>query len=479
MSNTFKQLKREVVRDSLIKSSLYGLAAAALSVGVLAIVQKQLVLTLSPLYPLALGAACFAVAFLVSFLIHYRTTGRLARELDEKHHLREGVQTMLEFEGRSGDMLELQREHTEQRLASLPARPALIKRIILPAAALILSIAVLLTGLILPTAGSEPDPGPPPKPFLISEWQIGAMEALIEEVSYAKLEESVKTELVTRLRNLLEHLKTVQYYREMDEAVITSIVDIDLYVENINTYKKVSLALFASTQYAPKKIAVSIITLNGVGFGESISPIRDTFTDAMYKYEVLDFADEVLERLGASSVPEDAPLRIAVESFANALNAIAEREDLSFNEAQAEIDKTFTASSDAIGQQMSAQYNNLTIRTRIIKQLIEIFMIDEDDIPPLLCDLVPNLELLEEGDDEGGNKEDAGGYGEGNELWGSNDTVYDTLFLEGGAAHVKYGDVFGDYYPKVEELLLNGNLSEETKKLIIDYFRMLSDGSKK
>ena len=57
--------------------------------------------------------------------------------------------------------------------------------------------------------------------------------------------------------------------------------------------------------------------------------------------------------------------------------------------------------------------------------------------------------------------------------------IYDTLFREEGSGYVKYGEVFSEYYLKVEELLLNGNLSEETKKLLIDYFRKLSDGSKK
>ena len=477
MTKTFKQIKRARLTDALVKSVLYGLALAALSVGGVMLTMKLMMRSMHLLYYIIIAVSGFAIAFAISLLITVRGAKRLAKELDGRYRLHESVQTMLEFDGEDGDMLILQREHTEEQLAALPKRPSVVKRYLIPTVALLLSAALLITAVVLPTKKDEPTPEPQ-RPFLISEWQVGAMEALIEEVSYAKLEESVKVELVTRLRGLLEYLKTVQYFNEMDEAVITAIVEIDMFVEEINTYKKVSLALFGSTEYAPKKVAVSIITLNGVGFGEAISPVRKGFSDAMYAFELIDFGEDVKERLAGSAVAEGEPLRAAVEGFADSLLLIANNSELDFNEAQAEIDKAFASSSDAIGQRMSVQYNNLTIRTRIIEQLIEIFMINEDDIPPLLCDLVPNLELESEKDDEGG-KDNTGGYGEGNNLFGSDDTIYDTLFREDGAGYVKYGDVFSDYYLKVEELLLNGNLSEETKKLLIDYFQKLADGSKK
>ncbi len=478
MTKTFKELKRARLTDALLKSTLYGLSLGAFATGATMLTLKLLLITVNPMLYIPIGLGGFAIAFLVSLLVLLRTSARLAKELDKKYSLRESVQTMLEFDGKDGDMLLLQREHTEELLLALPKRPSAVKRYLIPAASLILSVALFLVGVLMPVNIDEPQPEPE-LPFVLTEWQIGAMEALIEEVSYAKLEESVKVELITRLETLLEHLRTVHYFKEMDEAVITAIVDIDLFVEEINTYKKVSLSLFGSTEYAPKKIAVSIITLNGVGFGEMISPIRETFGDTMYFVEIADFAEDVTERLAASGVAEGEPLRAAIESFAGSLSLIAENSELEFNEAQAEIDKAFITASDAIGSEMSAQYSNLTVRTRIIEQLIDIFMINEDDIPPLLCDMVPLLELDEDDKDGEGGKEDSGGYGEGNNLFGSDDTIYDTLFREDGAGYVKYGEVFQEYYLKVEELLLNGNLSEETKKLLIDYFRTLSDGSKK
>lgn len=478
MTKTFNQIKRATLTDALAKSALYGIALALVSVGAVMLTMKLLMLKLHLLYYIIIGALGFVSAFSVSLLVLFRSAKRLARELDDKYRLHESVQTMLEFDGVEGEMLSLQREHTEDILSELPKRPSVLKRYLVSGISLLLSLSLLVTAVVLPVKSDEPSPEPD-RPFVISEWQIGAMEALIEEVSYAKLEESVKVELVTRLESLLDHLKTVQYFKEMDEAVITAIVDIDLYVEEINTYKKLALALFGGTSYAPKKIAVSMITLNGVSFGEEISPIRETFANTMYAIEIADFSDEIEERLAASGVADGEPLRVAIEGFADSLLAVADNSELSFNEAQAEIDKAFTAACDAIGQRMSWQYNNLAIRTRIIEQLIDIFMIDEDDIPPLLCDLVPKLELDDEDDEDKGGKEDSGGYGEGNNLFGSDDTIYDTLFREDGAGYVKYGDVFSDYYLKVEELLLDGNLSEETKKLLIDYFQKLADGSKK
>jgi hypothetical protein len=106
-----------------------------------------------------------------------------------------------------------------------------------------------------------------------------------------------------------------------------------------------------------------------------------------------------------------------------------------------------------------------------------LFEIEKDMLPKLLGDTVPTL--VDGSDDSDGGSEDggaSGGYGEGNELYGSNDTIYDP-FGKDGAGHKLYGDVFDDYYKKIVDLLSDESLSEETRQAIAEYFKRLSDGS--
>ena len=130
----------------------------------------------------------------------------------------------------------------------------------------------------------------------------------------------------------------------------------------------------------------------------------------------------------------------------------------------------------AISTELQAQKENDTERRYIIRRLVEIFNIPDDMLPDNI-----NLNLGSNGDDyEYGEPEEddehlnSGGLGDGNQLFGSNDTIYDPVTN----THVPYGEILNAYYAKVTEQLLAGGVSDTLADFIRSYFDSLYDGSK-
>ena len=479
MSETFKNIQRRTLRDAIAKSVLLGISAGALVIGCLLLAVKLWEKQLDILYYVVFGGVALAVTAVISFLLMRKKETALAQSLDEKYGLREKVATMVAFQSDGSDMVLLQREQTESVLQSLPIRQPFFKRFGVCTLIFVLTCAVMVTGIVIPAKTTEIPPVPE-TPFEISQWQLGALELLIEEVRYSDVDENMKNEMVTELERLLSVLKQTKTQRKMRDEVVASIVAVDLIAENTNTYKKIAVALDGGENPELKRVAAAVLSLSGIGFGERLADMRSVFTGDQYKPQLNSFASEASALLPNAKVAAEDALYSALSQYFLDMAMIYgyTGEQTNENAIQALIDKAFSAASDSVGAALSAQYANKTLRDRVIEKLIEIFAIPQEEIPELLGDILPKLSSGAE-DESGKDKENenTGGYGSGENKFGSNDIIYHP-FGEGGGAYIEYGEALDEYYKKIEELLLDGNLSEETKKIIIDYFARLSNGTK-
>jgi hypothetical protein len=189
--------------------------------------------------------------------------------------------------------------------------------------------------------------------------------------------------------------------------------------------------------------------------------------------------DAVLDKiLNDNAKLSSDPLYLSLAEFAAALSVAAADTSGNENTVAALLDKAFSKAADAVGVALSTQYANKTAGLRVLTKLPEIFGIPASELPPLLIEALPTLTNGGTGSgDEKDENEEGGGYGGGNELFGSNDTIYHP-FGENGAGYVPYGEAYAYYYEAIEELLLSGTLDEATQKKIIDYFARLSNGTK-
>ncbi|MBQ8416264.1 MAG: hypothetical protein IJX13_05130, partial [Clostridia bacterium] len=116
---------------------------------------------------------------------------------------------------------------------------------------------------------------------------------------------------------------------------------------------------------------------------------------------------------------------------------------------------------------LADQVADRTMGEHVVAELMDIFDLTEEDLPEADEDSSDSSEGENDKKDEEIVGE--GGIGTGEMLFGSDDTVYDP----DGHTHVKYGDVIFDYYALVLDAIQNGDLSEEWKQYIGDYFAAL------
>ena len=125
----------------------------------------------------------------ILYLIFKYNDVTLAKKLDADYGLNEKVKTMVEFASKDTDMVRMQRANTEKVLSNLPKRTDLVKRFIYNGIALLLSVALLITGLLIPTKIKINTTDPT---FSLSSWQKKALNNLIEEVSVSEMQTDVK-----------------------------------------------------------------------------------------------------------------------------------------------------------------------------------------------------------------------------------------------------------------------------------------------
>ena len=509
MNNRFKQLKKNADIIAFLKSGLIAVASGVFVFGALSLIFKLCAIEFPIIYLALIAGGAAVIGGAVSVLCFYKSNMRFAKMLDEDHGLSEKVQTMVAFEYDTGDMLDLQRESAEEALRYIRPKKSVIAQLALPLVSLILAGAILVPSLLVSSKEPDDDTDNVPiyeEPFKITAWEIGALRSLIEEVNAADVYENVKTSTVAELERLLTALGKADTKDAMTAEVVASIVTVDLIVESAHTYKTVSVALYASEDENVKAIARAVLNVNGIAFGEKMTDLRQSFkgdteilpeddgigggnaATASAKEDGEPIIITLEEKLSSLSlgisttlaeleVTEGDELYTYLVAFAAAIEPIASEG----NEAtqQSLIDKAFSDVSTGVGTALSAQYRNKAMRDTVINRLISIFGIDKNDIPELLGDITPEL-----ADEEGGGSNDdkdnaaSGGYGEGNELYGSNDLIYDP-FNSKGAAYVLYGDAFDTYYKDIEALLNDANLSSEAKQMLKMYFSKLSDGRKK
>ena len=370
----------------------------------------------------------------------------------------------------------------------------------IPACAALVGAALLVTGIVIPeptvddtAADEEYD-----EPFAISEYQLKALEELIDDVkewekyhNNSPIDPTVKSEAATELERLLSVLKTTNSKNKMRDEVTASITTIDLLVEGTSTYKTLAVEIYKGDDAYAKDMAREILKHNGLAFSQYLTKLRNEFKDdtvitsednlttetVTLEEKVESFIHALENTVLVSEVEnKEDKLLVALTTFTAAFKEAVEADENPRSErVQSLLDKVFSAASSNAHTALAEQHEAKTMCNHVATTLSDIFGVT---VPTLLTNVEPKLKDSSSSDDsDDSNNESSGGYGEGNELYGSSDLIYDP-FNEDGAKYVIYGEVFDDYYKRIEELLIDGNLSDETKQILIGYFAALSDGTK-
>lgn len=465
MGKGFSKFKRKLRLGAILRAVSFGLSMGTLTLAVFWLTAKltaaEPVFMTFALY----GGISALLAAVIMLLILLPTGKRIARRVDKHLSLGEKTQTMLAFRKDQSPMAALQREDTDRILRNTPRRR--VKGVCTWLFILVPVVAALtLTGAALVPAKEPPTPPPAVENnFTITPWQTQALKDLIEKVKASDMEEEPKEATVKQLESLLIKLGSIKKEPAMKEAVIACIEGIHKAVSEHNTYDAVADAMFGSPFGTVRELGGAISSLRALLVGEWMNQTKMDLCEGSVSPSEL--AEGITRSLTASGVASENELHIALLAFAVELATLTDTSEEVVEPVLAKAEETLNAA-------LFLQATNEEVEDDTIYTLLSIFGMKASEVPEHIF----NDPDDPRGEDDYDEQDDldhinSGGLGPGTVIYGSNDTIYDP----NSEAYVTYGEVIGEYYARITELLVDGNLPPELEDALNDYFAILFNGS--
>lgn len=479
MGEGFKKFQNRVRLGALIRSCLIGASFGALASGGLLLVMKIMGNSVFPLWYVLIGVGGALAVTAVCMLIQRKSDVKLAKMLDENLSLNEKVQTMVAFKDKSDAISVMQREDTESRLKSIPANKIKFSRVWQCVTACALCVALLVTATVIPTKTADGENNPPEGDYEMTKWQITALNDLIEYVENSQMADQPKQITVEQLNGLILDVEAGVKQSLMTERVIAVIQNVRVAVDTANSYPKLAVALKESEQTNVNNLGIVIEAVSGAQVITFFAELETAFISDATGAELKSFSQELDIRLiNLPELSSDA-LFLALKSFTSELNKIKNSTtDYTSDQVKQKISASCTQAGLNLVTVLATQSANEQVYERVTETLMDIFGISEDQLPE---NLKPESEG-EKGDASGGDDDDKeigdgndGGMGDREQIFGSDDTIYDPY----ENVNRPYGEVLNDYYAKIQAMIVDGVFDEEEEQIINDYFNALFNGAKK
>lgn len=509
MKEQFSRYKRKFLIAAILKSAAIAVAFGLLAVGGTLLALKLTEVELNALYYAAIGAGGAVAAFVAAFFVLKPSDKEIAKALDERYSLNEKTQTALEFEGKSGAIIEMQRENAGVTLGSLNVREgrtlgSVVSKIWVYILICVLGAALLFTALFVPARKSVSAADEADRAYSLSEYERIAVEELIYNVSSSHLEETAKGEAVESLQNMYQALQNAEKTGQMWTAVYTGIDEVALIVNGLNSYRDISVSLGKATLsrlvIAVRQGAVAyreqgtylnyddVESYYNGGLG-NVTTVVNAQTGRMRSTlsEESEFGDKLTTlatNLMAAVVDceqyDGDGLYTAFRTLATEIAAVRDAYSVKGNisEAQSELDVIFDELCNAVSDSIFMQGYNLAVSMHVEVKLRKTFGLPDAEFPPndgFTDGYEGGGTSGDPGDPDSGDGEDhRGGYGDGELEFGGDDMIFDPATGE----YVKYGDLIAEYYRLMQEYLESADLTPEQKATVQNYFGILLSGSK-
>ena len=487
MSELFFKFKRKTKAYRIVKSILAGLAGGSFLGGITLLLSKLTILSFPPFTALIIGVAVGLAVGTIFFFALRVSDKNLAESLDERFALQEKIQTMVAYENKQGEMLDLQRQSAEEALAEIPTKKFKMKRLWIYLTAFCIGALAVAGAFLAPDKRNQTQP---PKPFAITEMQIAGIEELIRYVDGSQMEEVYRTEISASLGKLLNDLKSASIEPEMQTALTEAMANICTVTYNASSLTEILNALWSTDDVYARGLATMLDTSswkepNWGDYAEKLLTYKQEF-----RYEPTDgetpsereLANSLVLKLDLSATkievalpqskiePSDA-LYVAVEKFSTEYKKLADQK-LGYEQTLGEIDALLDESAQSTYAVISQLKINANVGEYTMTKLSTLFPV------PLPRFERPNLSASNHqgvGEDKPNDKAPSdGGIGEG-ATFGSKDLVLDPLT----GNYVEYGTLINKYYAVMNEKLNSGNYTDEQKELIKNYFSLLYGGIEK
>ncbi len=504
--DSFNKLKRKYLAGAVIKSLLCALAAFLAAFGI-ALLAFKLSAAASVAYSLIAGAGAAVVAGGVAFLAMRPTDKRVAKKLDDEYALNERAQTMLAYGGRSGGVVELQREDAGKKLSALSVPAVTFKKIWKFLAVVAVSAAVTVTGALVPgkTAAAGGTVGGDDSPVTVTGAQKIRLRELISDIESSRLSEDLIPSFTAPLEELeagLDAPLTLGGLRsavEKASAGVTAAAKVPAtYAALADAFAPVMPGLASALEeggdayryFGPLKYSdvQSFYEVSYDAVREGMDPGFATFRQQfIYTAQEGQAESEAIEatrtlintmitniQLGVALSNLDVatdPLCIEFWNLTGDLANVRQEEAESTGGIQEKLDSLFAGFGFGLAEELSAQSYGLLLAKYARNALAQIFP-----------ELGLKTELAEERRSDGqgvgpggpggqgeGSGGDGGGAGSGSMTYGSADEIYDPAT----GTYRKYGELLSEYYAMVQEMLGGSEITDAQKNAIKLYFDIL------
>ena len=501
MNDNFKKIKRRALIVRLLKSLLAGVAVALPIVGVLLLLERFEQLALGTSKAIVIGGLAGLLVAAVVFLLLHLGDKRIAIALDRKYGLKEKVQTMLAFKEVQDDpMIDLQRRDANQALESAARSVPGIGKLWIYVLCLLVGAAVFVLSLFFnPVPPPEPEPEPE-VPYAVEEIDLAALQQLIDSVAASEMESPYRENVVEALETLYEEIQTVTTVKAKDELVAEVMDEILQHTDDSSVGVEIITSL---GQTGGKTLSLLAKALNYYEwpsddpwstFVEKIADFREGLNHADARDEHPDYdlmAEEtktlylalkqnIALALQISEAPEDDELAVALDRLANlklenedgtriyGFAVLAEYiQENGYTAAQRELDSTMTALNGEVFRALSQSNVNTDTGENAVTVLSNLFDVKAPSFErPVISEYSSGNSGGESG--EGG----VSGGISGGPTYGSDDKVYDPFTNR----YVEYGTILDKYYAIMFGNITDGNYTEQEKKALEEYFKILYGG---
>lgn len=470
MGKEFKRLKRYNATWRMLRTMILGLSLVFLSLGALLALDKIHVIQADKLhYVVALAVTLVAMA--VYALIQRKTDQAIAEKIDKEHHLRERVQTMVEYRDQDTAMLQVQREDTEARLRAV--RRFGQKRLTLAAhfVLLLLAFGVFAVGVVLPVQAVPQPTQPTEPPYEASEWQKAALEELIAHVEASDMLATAKEPVVAELWELRDALDTKLTSKNVQLLVVDAIRLAYKVTDEVNSNDEIHDVIQRKVQHdQADELAYALGAIGNKDREGHIAAIGEVLAREDMLPSVMGLA-LMLEDALTSVVGFDAndPLYAATAAFAQELKPAGEAE------AQEDLENAKKYLGVAMNNLKNAANLALTQQDWTKEECVYVVdtLCDIFEIPANMRPADPD-ETFDSGNNEKVPEANGGGLGTGQMQYAGNDQIYDYQADQ----YELYGKLMDErYFPLMRNKLNDGSLPEEMIEFIQNYFHELQTGA--
>lgn len=469
MQENFKKIKTKFILETILKSLFVGLFLGVLVSSILILTYKQLGLTYKLWLFILIGVLVFLVVGISLFFIFKPNDIKVAKRIDSELHLKEKVHTMIEYEGKSGYLVERQREDASAKLKEI--KPKKLKMhfnwylLLFP----LLAIPFFVSSIVVKANVIEERP-PVEKPISGDPYIILQIRDLIREVNEDEsLMSGVKEAYTSHLEDLIEAIDTPDLTRTSEVAAVNqTITDISYSSINLNTIDDISSVLANSNNNNVHDLGVALATYDEGQITSALEALKSTMitpspSTSRRNYEQL--VTDLYQLVDNERLPLDDEMyslfTSSKEEIAGILNTANFNTGL--NEYFVSLEKDFSTA-------VTRQAETIVMANYLEERLVAIFELPSSDTPvnPPIPDGPSGS-----GDEDPSNPDNDGGGGHGDTIYAGDDILYDP-----DEGLVPYYEVIAKYSAYIDGLVQDGVISEELANYYIEYFNNLYQAEK-